>query len=156
MHKNSIFLGLLALFAIAAVSYSLVALYKYYNYSNLTKQAVASSVNWSVKVDKKMWPFNVFLDDSYKIEANYAFKVEGKSFQGYTLFKENYLNSWAAEREIEKNQKKQWTVWYEKNNENHSTLQKNFPLKECVSAGVLWVLLLYFLWLGFYVATYRI
>jgi hypothetical protein len=156
IHKNSLFLGFLGLLAAAASIYSAIALYKYYRYAVLDSQAPAQSIEWSIKVDKKKWPLSLLFEDNYRLLAMYSFSVEGKAMKGSTSFKENYLNSWAAEQAIKKNEQKNWIVWYQSGKVNHSTLQKNFPLKECVSAGVLWALLLYFIWLGFYVANYRV
>lgn len=155
VHRNSLFSGFLVVLAIAALAYSVIALYKYYNYIRLNDEATPSSIEWSVHVEKKIWPFNLFWDDTYRIQGDYNFEAEDKMWHGTTQFKEKYLNEWAAKKAIEANKEKSRRIWYNGNKKNHSTLQKKFPLKECVSAGVLWALFLYFLWLGFYVANYR-
>jgi hypothetical protein len=156
MHKNPFFLTLLACLAAAALTYSVIAIYKYIRYASLTATAQAEEMQWDIKAHARMKPLDLILADHYFVQAHYNFYDKDKKHAGKTRFKESYLNSWAAEQAIKDFEKQSWTVWYEPGKGNHSTLQKNFPLKECISAGVLWALLVYFIWLGCYVAANRV
>jgi Protein of unknown function (DUF3592) len=143
MHKNPVWLAFLAVISLVVLWYCGAALYKIYGYSRLTAEVQATSIQWGVKE---------LADDQYIVKANYTFAVEGKIYQGETLFKDIiYMNAWAAEQAGLKNGKKNWKVWFQPNHYNHSTLQKKFPTKECYYAGAMLLLLLYFVGLGFYV-----
>jgi hypothetical protein len=147
MHRNPYYLALLLTIVGAALFFGGKAGYKYYKYSVLTAQAPLKKVDWSIQEVS---------DEEFFVKADYLFEVNGVEFPNETVFKTKHLNHWAAEQALEemktyKNNK----VWYQPGNEHHSTLQKNFPLKECVSAAALLALLLYFVWLGIYVVNYR-
>jgi hypothetical protein len=71
------------------------------------------------------------------------------------LTDEPFRNRWGAQEAITQYAAKEWRVWFDHKDPDYSSLQKKFPLKECVSAIFLWGLLLYFLWLGFYVAKFN-
>lgn len=129
------------------LSYTAVALYRYYNYSILTAKTEATSTKWTIQEKA---------DDEFLLVSHYQFDVNGKIVVGETVFKDEvYRNSWAAEQDIAKYTLRKWDVWYSPRNPDDSTLQKNFPLKEVLSAGFLWCLLLYFLWLGYYVSRFK-
>lgn len=116
-----------------------------YNYSIYSEAAVSESMEWSiVQVGK----------DQYQIEGHYRFTVDGTAHDGISLLTETtYRNPWAADHRLQTlDGQGPWRVWHVKGDPARSTLQKSFPLKECVSAAVLFVLLLYFAGLGYYVA----
>lgn len=144
MHKNRVWLGFLAAMTLITAGYCGSALYKIYRYVVLTKQTTPENLRWGVQA---------LSDDQYLIKVNYDFQVNGSVYPGETDFTDRvYMNPWAAEQETPKYSYKKWNVWYQPRNYQHSTLQKKFPAKECYSAGAMIILLLYFIWLGFYVA----
>lgn len=148
MHKNRFWLAFLIAIALVVAWYCGVALYKLYRYSKLTAQVSADSIQWGVKS---------LSDEQYIVKANYTFNVEGKEYRGETNFKDEvFMNAWAVEQTLPKYAQKVWKVWYQPGNFHHSTLQKKFPAKECYSAGAMLLLLLYFIWLGFYVTRYQV
>lgn len=147
MHKNPFWIALLLLFALITAWFSLEALYRLYEYAILSKESAAKVNEWSIR---EAGP------ESYKLAADYSFSVNEQTFDGTTIFNDwNYRNPWGAQAVLKEREARAWTAWYNPSNPHHSSLQKRFPLKECVSAGILWGLLLYFLWLGFYVVRYR-
>lgn len=121
------------------------AVWGMYRYNLLDKQSPATSIQWSVQ--KKS-------DDAYFLHAKYQFNgpqnapSEGESALSYPVF----WNAWSAEQAIKEYHFKPWVVFYNSRDPRLSALQKNFPIKECVSAIVLWGVFLYFLWLDRYVA----
>lgn len=147
MHKNKLWLGFLAVCIAITLWFSVEALYKIYSFYRLTAEAPLLNSNWTIRKAS---------DEMYIVQASYEFEVEGQKFQGNTEFtRDYYRNMWGAEQAITAFKKVYHRVWYAPSNPRHSSLQKTYPLKECISAGILWVLVLYFLWLGFYVTRYQ-
>lgn len=131
-------------FVLAALWFSWVAGRELYTYSVLTTHVKAQNVNWSVVE---------LSDERYVLRADYLFRVDGDEHTGFTVFERMpYRNAWAANKAISGHSDKQWEVWYSPRNLLYSSLQKNFPFKECISAGILWGLLIYFIGLKMYCA----
>jgi hypothetical protein len=145
VHKNPFFLSLLALVALSALITSVLFLYHYYSYYVLTK---------TVPVTMKEWKVLKLTGEHFKVNGSYYFLVGEKKYSGETTFDVKYRNQWAAEQAI-KAKLKSPKAWVQPGNENHSTLEKYFPLKEGLSALLLGCLTLYFLWLGVYVAKFQ-
>ena len=144
MHKNYVWLCFLSLITGAVGWYILKTLYAIYLYTLLTAQAPIEQISWGVEQIK---------EDQYVIRANYTFIVKNKEFEGKTLFTNDiHLNPDSAEASIKVYSSENWPVWFSSRDPRNSSLQKNFPLKESVSAGILWAILLYFYGLGYYVA----
>jgi len=147
MHKNVVWQAFLTLISAIALWYTIAALYSYYSYSHLKIQIPASHVEWHI-IEKS--------EEHYLLEASYEIEFKTKFYAGSTRFAdEPYRNQWAAEQAIKEYRGKKWKVWFDPQNPQYSSLQKNFPLKESVSAIFLWGLILYFLWLGFYVKKFK-
>ena len=128
-------------FALAALCFSWSAGRELYTYRVLTAQTKAQSVQWAVVE---------LSDERYVLQGNYIFRVDGIEHAGSTTFDHPYRNAWAANKAMPEYANKQWEVWYSPKNLLYSSLQKNFPLKECVSAIILWGLLVYFIGLKLY------
>ncbi|MBA3815852.1 MAG: DUF3592 domain-containing protein [Parachlamydiaceae bacterium] len=147
MHKNTIYRAFLLAVILVTLWYSGIAIYRYYNYGRLTAQASLTSSEWQIQE---------VAEDEFYLEATYKFSVRQQVYAGRTSWpREFYRNRWAAEKDIPYVQKHHSVVWYQPSNPTHSSLQKKFPLKECLSAIVLWGLLLYFTWLGFYITRFK-
>lgn len=145
MHANRYWWLFLVCIASVVCWKSGVALYRLYGYYRLTAHAEASLSDWSVVK---------LAEDSYVLKTRYRFQSGQRVFSAdYLYYDSPYLNAWGAEKAIGKAPSK-GEVWYSARNPLVSTLQKNYPLKECLSAAALWALLLYFIWLGYYVASY--
>jgi hypothetical protein len=147
MHKNRVWQGFLAIVFISTLWYSGVAWYAYWHYTHLTASTTTSSVTEGIEEKS---------EEHYVLKASYQYKVQGQLYAGSFVFNdEPYRNRWSAEQAVHERSQKEWTVWFDPEDPYYSSLQKNFPFKECVSAIFLWGLLLYFLWLGFYVSRFR-
>ncbi len=148
MHSNLLYRGLLLTVFLAALWYSGLAGYRYYNYAHLTAQTRPANIDWQVREQA---------DDDFVMEAFYSFNAGGKTFTGATSWpQEFYRNRQAAEQDKKYFAKQYLQVWYDPSRPTHSTLQKRIPFKECIIAAILWGLFLYFAWLGFYVSKFRI
>ncbi len=142
-HRNPIWLIFLTLLVAITLGYTGKALYRWYGYAILDASTTATAVEWSVKE---------LSDDEFVPFGKYTYHVNGMEYKGEgALSKELYRNEWAVQEDLPKLAKKSWKVWYRASYPDQSALQKNFPFKECLSAGVLIALSLYFLGLGYYV-----
>lgn len=147
MHSNWLYRGFLLGVLIAALWYSGLAGYRYYNYSRLTSSVRPASINWQIKEKA---------EDEFIFEASYTFNIKGRTYIGSTSWpKQFYRNRQAAEQDRSGFAKQYQFIWFNPNNPEHSSLQIKLPIKECVSAVILWGLFLYFVWLGFYVAKFK-
>lgn len=148
MHNNAIYRAFLLTIMLVTFWYSGVAVYRYYNYARLTAQTQLTSSVWKV---------HEVAEDEFYLEAFYTFSTGQKTYEGSTSWPgEFYRNSWGAEKDIPYFQKHRRVVWFSPSNPHHSSLQKKFPLKESVSAILLWGLLFYFIWIGFYVSKFKV
>lgn len=147
MHKNFIWLCFLSLIAGGVGWFTIKTLYMVYLYTSL---------NVAVPPDHLKWKVEQLSEDRFVPRADYSFNVKDKQYLGETLFENDmYWNQWTADEALKVYAQKDWIVWFSDHNPQYSSLQKNFPLKECISVGVLWVLLLYFLGLGYYVGSQK-
>lgn len=148
IHKNHYYLLFMLVLLCIVVGYSGTALWRWYGYVRLSTQTTVKQVEWRVIEQNS---------SSYVVAGKYQFVVKDRDYTGETeFFDDSYLNQWSAEQGMQRYQEKKWTVWYQPGNENYSSLQKKFPLKECLSALVLWGLWFYFFWLGVYVAQKKV
>lgn len=147
MHKNLIWQAFLLFILATSLWYSAIALYRYYNYSHLEARTTVSSINWEIEEQT---------EEKFIVKGNYSFEFKGRSYSGTAIPNDiNYWNRWSAEQGVKELSSKKWQTWFDPQNPHHSSLQKNFPLKECITAIFMWGLLLYFLWLGFYVTKFK-
>lgn len=144
LHKNKVWLCFLSIIFLITCAYTGKTLYKLYDYMSLSSLTHSKSIEWSV---------NAETEDLYLPAARYAFEAKGKVYEGEMLFsQEAYRNPWAAEESLKNLAATYHSVWFSPSDPAHSSLQKKFPLKESIYAGVLWALSVYFFWLGAYVA----
>lgn len=148
MHKNTLWQGFLVIVFLVTLWYSAIAGYRYYNYSILSRHSPIDSIQWEVLE---------ISEENYILKASYTFQVNSTKYSGVTSWpKESYRNTFAAYQALKEFAALPRNVWYNPHNPANSSLQKSFPLKECISALVLWGILLYFLWLGFYVSKFKV
>lgn len=144
MHKNAVWLFFVATIFTITLFYTGKTSVKLYQYLQLSSEIEASATAWSIKQEA---------EDKFVPMAKYNFKVGKKFYEGETLFyNEATTNPWAAEESLKPLAAKQYHVWFQQKNPSNSSLQKSFPLKECIYAGILWIISIYFFWLGVYVA----
>lgn len=134
----AIFLILISLLVLGYVG---VALYRVYSFNRLSAGAPLEQVDWSVKAIN---------DEKYQLLAHYKFQVNSKLYYGETLLSERYRNEWAAEQGKKELSLQYQTVWYDPADPNHSSIEKAFPTKNVIYAAILFVLLNYFVWGGYF------
>ena len=138
-----LFLVLLAAVAIAVAIYGTIALTRLQHYHQLDSTIPPTQISWQIKRVKS---------DRYHLEASYRYRVAGKEYRGNFKDKTRIRNRYAAEEMLRGYEERSWKLWYASQSPKRSTLQKSFPFKECLSAGLLLVVLIYFLGLGIYLA----
>jgi hypothetical protein len=144
IHSNRYYLAFMLILGLIVFGYTGTALWRWYGHIRLSAHVTAEKVDWSV-IEKG--------SSSYVLDGKYHFTVNGAAYVGETIFyDDNHLNIWSAEQAVPRYAEKKWTVWYQPSDPHYSSLQKKFPLKECLSALVMWGLWIYFFWLGLYVS----
>ncbi len=147
MHRNLYWYVFLAVILLVVLWYTGKFGYSYYNYVTLNRRVPVKNMSWSV---------HGITDEKYHIKGNYEFLAEGHLETGETVLTDhNYWNPKAAEKAIPEYARQKWRVWYNASNPHHSSLEKNFPFKESLSAAVMWALFLYFIWLGYHATHLR-
>ena len=145
--KSKVWQFLLLFIGAVALWFTGDAIIRLYGYISQNAEGVATITQWNVKE---------FPGDRYVLSASYSFHYDGKQYQGETVFeKPRFLNRWAAEEAIRNETQQTRPVWFSSWNPDHSTLQKSFPIKECLSAVLLWGLVIYFIGLNEYVSKRR-
>jgi hypothetical protein len=143
MNANIYWRLFLGLIGVCVVGYTAMTLTDLYRYLVLSERTQVHPFEWSVKKRKS---------DDYRIHGHYTFSLQGQLYSGESAVEEEkFLNPWAAKQAIPRYQKRDWEVWYNPQSAHDSALQKYFPTKECISSVILWGILLYFIWLGYYV-----
>lgn len=138
------FILFLTVISIIALWFSCRAFLGIYRYFVLNSETLSSQVEWSVKE---------LSDEKYVLHGKYVYLVNGESYTSETTLSHfPYRNHGAAERVIPEYAAKQWSIWYSPHNPAFSTLEKKFPIKECVSSVLLWSIMIYFICLKNYVA----
>lgn len=142
MHSNPYWLIFLGLIFLCIVGYALLTAIKLWEFFRLDQSTRPQGIEWSVD------PLG---DDAFAPLAHYRYLVKGKVYQGQTRLKETYLNEWAAQEAISRHSHSPLTVWFDSSSPEISSLQKQFPLKAAFSTLFLWILGIYFAFLGYYV-----
>ncbi|MBA3722448.1 MAG: hypothetical protein H0W88_08600 [Parachlamydiaceae bacterium] len=144
MHQNRFWLIFLLTIAICTVVYTLYSFYQLYQYDRLDRQIPIQKIEWSIIEESK---------EKFIPKANFQYSFQGNTYSGQTLWDEYYLNASTAQEAIDRlySNQLQLKTWIDSSNPHISTLQKNFPLKQCIYMFFLWILTIYFYGLGRYV-----
>lgn len=144
--RSKLAIGLIVFLSVAMVlvgAYVFHAVYLFYQYNRTSEQTVAENVQWTVV------PLS---DERYVLEGAYTYVLNGDHYKGSTLFSRTaYRNPYAAEEALKENQGKTWVVWYDPNDREFSTIDYHFPMKETIYASILFFLLYYFIWGGYFI-----
>lgn len=89
------------------------------------------------------------------VVAFYHFKIDDKIFTNRYLFKKKFLNSITAKEYIENFSKNDLTIWFNTKNPNISSIEKKFPIKNCVYITIVFAVFIYFLILKYYVYSFQ-
>ena len=140
MNRNVYWIAYLSIVATIVMAYTGFTIFNYYQYSRLTKQVIPETVSWSI---------NKLAEDDFALHAYYEFNWNGKNYSGHLDRGDHYLNAWASREALDKLNRSSFKVWFDPNDPSHSSLFKDFPLKFIIYTVILWLLLFYFIWLGY-------
>lgn len=146
-YTHPYWLFFLFLLGLGTIGYTGWTAYKGWSYWQLSRQVAPSSLHWS----SVKWE-----EGDFQVQGDYTFSYEGKDYQGSSFMPEHYLNTWATQEAISRLSVQHPMIWFNPQDPANSTLQKRAPIKEFVSAAVLWTVCLYFVGLGRYVARYYV
>jgi hypothetical protein len=136
MSSKQVWILFLVIFATVTLGYVGHALYRIYVYQSLQKHPPVTRIQWSIQE---------LSDERFILNADYTFEVRGRTYTGKTAFRDKvYRNAWAAGQALAIYQTESWKVWYDPTNPRLSSLQKQFPYKECAYALILAALMVYF------------
>lgn len=145
MNKNPALIAFITISFVVFLWFFSIAAYRTYGYYALSEETKPLNLNWFVEE---------ISSDDFRVGAAYTY-LDGLS--GETLFSDRkFRNPSSADDELKVKASKNYVVHYDPQNIYHSSLQKTFPTKECVSAGVLFLLSLYFVGLGMYAQNKKI
>lgn len=146
MHQNPLWKLFLLLIAGIVVGYTIFTGTKVYKWSTYNQTTKPQSLNWSIQR---------VADDDFALEGSYEFSWKGHDYEGKTIYWEQFLNSYAAQEAIKQLDKDKMTVWFNPSDPTKSDLNNDFPIKYALYDIVLWLLLAYFIWLGYSVGRYQ-
>lgn len=134
----------LCFLSLVTIGFAGKTLYQLYLYARLDASSTTISIEWTVKE---------ISDERYLLDGKYTFKDTQGTIQSgeSTLLDPFYLNAWAAQKAIDETKSQPRKIWYSSSNPKNSSLQKNFPLKECLSLLLLCGVVAYFFGLKHYV-----
>lgn len=143
MHPNRIWKGFLFIVTASSLFYGLWTAHLYFEYRRYNRSTILLTIEWSVQERG---------ENDYRVQGSYTFKTNEKLFQAQDTLREPvFLNTWAAHDFIKTLNEHPPRVWFSGDSPDHSTLQKKFPLKECISTVVLAGIVIYLFGLGYYV-----
>ncbi len=144
MNKKQLWITFLAGFALIAFWFSLQSGYQIYRWMTQSAKSSPTSINW--KIEKKA-------EGRFILIADYTFSLNGKEINGRTAFPSMaYKNIQTAEYFLSKQMKTPVTIRYSSSQPKNSTINRFFPLKSCIYTAIVWSILFYFIWLGYYTA----
>lgn len=148
MHKNHIWLAFLSAIALIVLFFSVSTAYEMYQHLSMTANTPALQTHWSV-VQKA--------SDRYVLHVSYTYQVKARVYEGsMDIPGTNFKNAAAAETMMPTFSAKERIVWFAPHHSERSTIQKSFPLKSSIYMAIIWGVLLYFIWLGFYAGKFTI
>lgn len=143
MKNRQTWIAFVSCVALIVLWFSINSSYKVYQWATQTRTAKPLAVEWQVERQA---------NDRYAITAHYTFLHKGEEFTGATLLQsKRYKNLQTANHFMEECSKNKCIVWYSAFQPNNSTIDRFFPLKSCIYTAIVWSILLYFIWLGYYV-----
>jgi hypothetical protein len=142
MGKNPVWLALIGIAFAATLWYSSFAVFRLHDYYSLKETTSPYDLKWFVEELES---------EDFRVGATYSYTLNNANYRGETIFNDHsFRNPSSADDELQIKRAKDHSLFYDPQNFHHSSLQKKFPTKECISAGVLFLLFLYFLGLGIY------
>lgn len=137
--KNPWTLLLFGVLLATTAYYGVVALIQLQRHRSLDSRTPVEEISWTI--DQRS-------SNRYWLVADYRYSVGDVGYSGSATDHRHQLNRWTAQRRQQELQGKPWQIWYASKTPKESALFRSFPLKECATALVLLVLLVYFVILG--------
>lgn len=137
---QKLWICLLIITALVTVGFSIKTSLQLQEYFSLDRKTEALSTQWKI-LEKD--------EASFALQVSYSFLAPEKGpFQGtLQLPKPYFLNLPSAERAMKEFSQKRWDVHYSQDNPSVSSLQKNFPFKDCIQSLLTLGVFVYFLFL---------
>jgi len=121
-----LWLVLLVISAGIALWFSEIALIGVWKFTRLNTQAQATVSKWEIRD---------LSSSRFAVQAEYSYEVEGVAYVGKTIFEnKQFLNRFAAASCIKLFEAKHWQAWYRESNPVLSSLEREFPQKQCLHA----------------------
>lgn len=109
-----------------ALWFSGIAAMGFWTFSRLDAKGSAKILHWEIQQASA---------SCFVIVADYCYEVKGKSYVGKTFFESpRFLNRFTAENYVKAIESKRWDAWYSKTSPHFSSLEKEFPQKQCLQA----------------------
>lgn len=144
MIRNRLWIAFLALFGVITAVFTAIAMYKLADYYRTPAATVATASRWST--DK-------IGGDRFALRVRYQYRIGEKEFEGEDQIKwPTFRSTAAASAAIQELEKVSPRVWYRPASPHASTVQRKFPSRPCVHAGLLLGTMAYLLILGAYIA----
>ena len=125
-HMYKLWLVLLIVSGGIALWFSGIALVGLWDFTQLDARTPATVLKWEIQD---------LSSSRFAIAADYRYEVKGASYNGKTVFENlQFLNRFAAENQVKQIEDKRWEAWYSQCNPFHSSLEREFPQKQCLQA----------------------
>lgn len=141
MYKNQIWLAFLSTIGLIVFWYTALTGIALWNYFSIQETTKPNRIDWSVKANSR---------GKFVLAASYQFRVKNRFFDGETVLNSlPYRSFAAAQKALNRQKTKSWTIWYAPENPQNSKIERTFPLKTCIYTFVLWSVFVNFIRLGF-------
>jgi hypothetical protein len=144
-HKISWLIALIfPVIAFFLLSYSTIC--QINTYLLLKKNVLANVDKLEIRLDKK---------NRYEILAFYSFKIGNKVFFNKNCLRKKFLNILSAQDYIKKNSEKKVIVWFNPKNPNITSIERKFPIKNCIYSVLCFSIFIYFVILKYYAYSFQ-
>ncbi|MGC2594696.1 MAG: hypothetical protein WA347_00270 [Rhabdochlamydiaceae bacterium] len=97
-----------------------------WKFFRLNAQVSAKVLNWQIQE---------LSSSRFVLKADYQFDASGTTYFSHTIFERpQFLNRFAAENYMRANGSKAWEAWYRMGVPTCSSLEREFPKKQCLQA----------------------
>lgn len=135
-------IGFFCLLIGAAIWFMMSAAWALFDYNRYSHPIIVIVEGWEATEPKK---------DAFKVLVHFSFEKNGEKILGKAFLERSYPNRWAAEKAAQS--KKSTTVlegWMDPKNPKRVVLERDFPWKKVLSAGVILGVFGYFVCLALY------
>ena len=143
MKYKQIWVAFLSCVLLVVLWFTFNSSYQVYQWATQTRSSRPLELEWGVEQQAS---------DRFVLDASYIFLHKGQKVEGNTIFQnERYRNKSTANHFLNLYKEKEWTVRYSPFQLQNSTINRLFPLKSCIYTAIVWCIMIYFVWLGYYV-----